>query len=123
LRGFELDIDEFEKQVKPGAKRSRMEPYRAQIFALKSKGYADSQVRDWLATNGVIVSRQAVQQFVKKRQALMTANAPAVTTRHALSTKDSGNVSPSSKITNPADIRKARKREIDLSDYSEPEKE
>ena len=62
-----MDIAEFEKRVKPSAKRSRLEPFRAQIFELKAKGYADWQVRDWLAENGLEVSRQAVQQFIKSR--------------------------------------------------------
>jgi len=61
-----MDIEEFEKRVKPSAKRSRLEPFRSQIFELKAKGYADWQVRDWLAENGLEVSRQAVQQFIKK---------------------------------------------------------
>lgn len=63
-----MDIEEFEKKVTPSAKRSRLEPFRVQIFELKVKGYADWQVRDWLATNGLEISRQAVQQFIKKGQ-------------------------------------------------------
>lgn len=61
-----MDIEEFEKRVQPSAKRSRLEPFRSQIFELKAKGYADWQVRDWLAANGLEISRQAVQQFFKK---------------------------------------------------------
>lgn len=135
-----MDIEEFEKRVKPSAKRSRLEPFRSQIFELKAKGYADWQVRDWLAENGLTVSRQAVQQFIKKgdkgqrvHAAESTEKAPRV---HAVTgadtpaaapqvstPKESGQTAEPRKITNPADIRKARKREIDLSDFSEPEKE
>ena len=61
-----MDIDDFAKQVEPGAKRSRIEPFRTQVFALKEKNYADHQIRDWLEANGLKVSRQAVQQFIKK---------------------------------------------------------
>jgi hypothetical protein len=61
-----MDIEEFKKQVSPSAKRSRLEPFRSQILELKANGYADWQVRDWLAGNGLEVSRQAVQQFFKK---------------------------------------------------------
>lgn len=43
-----------------------MIPFQAEILQLKSKGYADDQVKDWLALNGLVVTRQAVQQFVKK---------------------------------------------------------
>jgi hypothetical protein len=65
-KGQPMDIEEFEKRVQPSAKRSRLEPFRSQIFELKAKGYADWQVRDWLAANGLEISRQAVQQFFKK---------------------------------------------------------
>ena len=61
-----MEIEEFEKRVQPSAKRSRLEPFKSQIFELKAKGYADWQVKDWLAENGVEISRQAVQQFFKK---------------------------------------------------------
>lgn len=61
-----MDVDEFAKKVKPKAKKSQMEPFRAQILDLKNRGYADDQVKEWLALNGLVVSRQAVQQFVKK---------------------------------------------------------
>lgn len=123
-----MDIEEFEKRVKPSAKRSRLEPFRSQIFELKAKGYADWQVRDWLAENGLEVSRQAVQQFIKKGDkgqrvhAATGADTPAAAPQ-VLTPKESGQTAEPRKITNPADIRKARKREIDLSDFSEPEKE
>lgn len=61
-----MDIEEFEKQVEPMAKKSRLAPFQTQIFELKSKGYADWQIKDWLSSNGVAISRQAVQQFIKK---------------------------------------------------------
>lgn len=61
-----MDVDEFAKKVKPKSKKSQMEPFRAQILDLKKRGYADDQVKEWLALNGLVVSRQAVQQFVKK---------------------------------------------------------
>lgn len=61
-----MDVEEFAKKVKPKAKKSQMEPFTAQIFDLKNRGYADDQVKEWLELNGLVVSRQAVQQFVKK---------------------------------------------------------
>lgn len=63
-----MDIEEFEEKFTPMGRRSRLEPFRVQIFELKMKGYADWQVRDWLATNGIETSRQAIQQFTKKGQ-------------------------------------------------------
>lgn len=63
-----MDIEEFEKQVPPKAKRSRLEPFAAQIFALKAKGYTNEQVRDWLASNGEKVSVEGVRKFIKSRE-------------------------------------------------------
>jgi len=40
-------------------------PFKEGIFQLKAKGYSDLQIKDWLAINGVDVSRQAVGQFIK----------------------------------------------------------
>ncbi len=64
-----MDISEFEKQVVPRAKRSRLEPFRSQIFELKLKGYADGQIREWLHANGLEISRQSIQKFFKKHGA------------------------------------------------------
>lgn len=63
-----MDIEEFEKQVPPKAKRSRLEPFAAQIFALKAKGYTNEQVRDWLASNSEKVSVEGVRKFIKSRE-------------------------------------------------------
>ena len=62
-----MDIEEFEKQERPRAKRSRLEPFQAQIFELKAKGYANWQVCEWLAANGLKVSPEAVRKFIKSR--------------------------------------------------------
>lgn len=63
-----MDIEEFTKQAKPRAKRSKLEPFKKQIFTLKEMGYVDWQIKEWLETEGLVVSRQAVQQFIKKRE-------------------------------------------------------
>ena len=62
-----MDIEEFEKRQQPRAKRSRLEPFQAQIFELKAKGYANWQVCEWLAANGLKVSPEAVRKFIKSR--------------------------------------------------------
>ena len=62
-----MDIEEFEKQERPRAKRSRLEPFQAQIFELKAKGYANWQVCQWLEANGLKVSQEAVRKFIKSR--------------------------------------------------------
>lgn len=63
-----MDIEEFEKKVQPRAKRSRLEPFLAQIFELKAKGYANWQVCEWLAANDLKVSQEAVRKFIKSRE-------------------------------------------------------
>lgn len=63
-----MDIEEFVKQEKPSGKRSILEPFKAKILTLKKEGYADWQVKNWLASNGISISRQAIQQFIKKNQ-------------------------------------------------------
>lgn len=61
-----MDIEEFIKQVQPRKKRSRLLPFADQIRLLKQQGYTDLQIRDWLAANGIEVSREAVRKFIKK---------------------------------------------------------
>lgn len=62
-----MDIEEFENQEQPRAKRSRLDPYLVEIFRLKDKGYANWQVCKWLSTNGLTVSPEAVRKFIKSR--------------------------------------------------------
>jgi len=64
-----MDIDEFEKRTKPKAKRSRLEPFQAQIFELKAKGYANWQISEYLAENDLKVSKEAVRKFILSREA------------------------------------------------------
>ena len=97
-----MDIEEFEKMMSPSAKRSRLEPFRAQIFALKAKGYADWQIQKWLGTNGLEISRQAVQQFIKKGDKGQLAAAPTGTSA-AMEVKPVGTASPVSGEQTPAD--------------------
>lgn len=66
-----MDIKEFEKKMTPAAKRSKLEPFRLGIFELKNKGYANWQIGEWLAENGVKVSQEAVRKFIQSRFAEM----------------------------------------------------
>ena len=63
-----MDIKEFIRQVKPRAKRSQLDPFKDQIFQLKELGYANGQIRDWLATNGIEVTQESVRKFVVTRE-------------------------------------------------------
>jgi len=93
-------------------------------------------VRDWLAANGLDVTRQAVQQYVKKHRNEIATNtaqkaAPAPEFGHDQAAKPASKPAqaqqqeparePQARITNPADIRKARNREINLDDLSNQE--
>lgn len=62
-----MDIEEFAKKVQPRKKRSRLIPFKDQIMTLKSQGYTDLQIRDWLALNEIEVSREMVRKFIAKQ--------------------------------------------------------
>lgn len=68
LRTTDMDVNEFLAAMEPKAKRSKMEPYRAQIFELKGKGYANWQIKEFLGKNGVDVSTEAIRKFIKSRE-------------------------------------------------------
>lgn len=67
-KGKAMDINEFIKQVRPRAKRSQLDPFKSQIFELRALGYANGQIRDWLATNGIEVTQESVRKFVVTRE-------------------------------------------------------
>lgn len=67
-----MDIQEFEKLTKPKGKRSRLEPFLLPIFELKQKGYANSQISQWLAANGLKVSQESVRKFIKNKESLQS---------------------------------------------------
>lgn len=67
-KGHRMDIKEFIQQVKPRAKRSQLDPFKSQIFELRELGYANGQIRDWLATNGIEVTQESVRKFLMTRE-------------------------------------------------------
>lgn len=73
-----MDIDDFEKQNAPRAKRSQLDPFRTQIFELKARGYVLRQIAEYLEQNGVSVSPQAVSKYIKSREQMEPAS-PQVT--------------------------------------------
>lgn len=75
-----MDINEFEKRMQPRAKRSKLEPFQAQIFELKAKGYANWQVCEWLSENGVKVSQEGLRKFIKRRDGSAPPWAPSANT-------------------------------------------
>jgi hypothetical protein len=65
-----MDISEFEKIMPPSGKRSKLSPFTRDIMSLKSKGYADWQIVEFLKLNGVTISREGVRSFIKRQQAI-----------------------------------------------------
>ena len=82
-KGQEMDINEFEKRMQPRAKRSKLEPFQAQIFELKAKGYANWQVCEWLSENGVKVSQEGLRKFIKSRDGSAPPSMPSANTAPA----------------------------------------
>lgn len=114
-----MEIDEFVKKQQPRAKRlSRLDPHLAGILELKNQGYANWQICEWLAENGVKISVEGLRKFLKNRPgsiAQYNASKPATTMGENKSEQTS---EPAKKITNPQQVRAARKREINLDDYT-----
>lgn len=84
-KGQRMDVKEFEQQMQPKAKRSRLEPFHAQIFELKEKGYANWQICKYLADNGINISQEGLRKFIKSRD-----GQPVPKTAGTGSTKASG---------------------------------
>jgi glutamyl/glutaminyl-tRNA synthetase len=61
-----MDVSEFTARVAPGKKVSKLAPFARQIGELRTKGYTLDQVREWLAQNGLEVSREAVRKFINR---------------------------------------------------------
>lgn len=76
-----MDIEEFVQKHQPGMRTSRLDKYAKEIKALKEKKYTDEQIREWLATNGLQISREAIRRYVKKLMdgSPSTTTAPVVT--------------------------------------------
>ena len=83
-----MDINEFVERVQPRKKRSRLIPFANQIGILKTLGYTDLQVRDWLAGNGIDVSREAVRKFIKNSEQVLTQQVSAMAAKPDGTQKD-----------------------------------
>lgn len=65
------DLDDFKAKNKPSGKVSKIEPYKSDIFDLKSNGYSTPDVVRYLAEyKNTVVSVQAVNNFLKKQKEL-----------------------------------------------------
>ena len=118
-----MDALEFLSKVTPGKQHSRLTPFLADITLLRQHGCTLEQVCEFLATNNVQISVAGLSKFIKRREEGL-ANTPsphqeggAVAARAALATQVESAHEPSTRITNPSDVRKASRREINLEDY------
>lgn len=89
-----MDINEFEKRMQPRAKRSKLEPFQAQIFELKAKGYANWQVCEWLSENGVKISQEGLRKFIKSRDGSAPPSMPSANTAPASAAPKASPASP-----------------------------
>jgi hypothetical protein len=115
-----MDINDFVKQNAPGMKKSRLAPFANEMRRLKDLGYTDLQVRDWLAENGVEVSREAVRKFLKKESSDST-NIKTITrtaTETTDSKPDSRKKAPSSTTTSNS-VQKMKNRLQEQKDAAE----
>jgi hypothetical protein len=92
-----MDTTEFQKRVKPRAKRSKLEPFQLQIFELKTKGYAIGQICEWLAENDVKVSRQGLAKFIKSHD--FSAPPPSMPGANTAQASAAPKVSPAPPVT------------------------
>lgn len=111
-----MDIDEFVKLKQPRAKRSKLQPFRAQILELKAKGFTNLQIGEWLASNNITVSQESVRKYIKNQQGKAVVKAVPLPSKGTVPSKTTP-APPVSKPTNPSDLREVRKKDIDLDEY------
>ena len=114
-----MDALEFLSKVTPGKQHSRLTPFLADITLLRQHGCTLEQVCEFLATNNVQISVAGLSKFIKRREEgpANSSSAGAVAACAALATQVEPAHEPSTRITNPSDVRKASRREINLEDY------
>jgi len=110
-----MNADEFLKIVTPARPRSRLAPYWGDILKLREHGCTLEQVRQFLAANQVQISVGGLAQYIRRQEAKGTLkSAPEEKPLNDIpkATPEEGRKTP-----NPATLREARKREINLDDY------
>lgn len=114
-----MDVEEFLLT----ANRSKLDRFEKEIFQLVDRGVSIRKIQKFLTLNNVTTSLANIHGYIKRRQKnrsqKSTATLQPENARAALSSAAASDTETTRKIATPADIRRARKREIDLSDYSE----
>jgi len=62
-----MNVQEFQNQVQPARRRSKMHPWLADIQALRAAGYTIEQVRQFLAANQVVVAFSTLAAFIARQ--------------------------------------------------------
>lgn len=115
-----MDADDFLKKVAPSVHRSRLSPHWEDIVKLRAHGCTLDQVRTFLAAHQVEVTRAGLSQYIRHRvarEALGRVSNHVAVTESPVKKIGTSVAEDTRKISNPADLRKSRKREIDLDDY------
>lgn len=73
-----MDISEFIKLEQPIQRSSKLDLYRADILELYGLGYNLNQILKFLELNNLIISKPALQRFIKTRLAEKTTAITAV---------------------------------------------
>lgn len=64
-----MELEKFKQRVQPNSRRSKLDKFITEIFALRNDGYTLQQIADFLKENGTVVTRQSVQEFIQRRSA------------------------------------------------------
>ncbi|MFC3874256.1 hypothetical protein [Neisseria musculi] len=63
-----ISAAEFIKTHQKNGRSSKLEPYREDILLLKSKGYTQQQILEFLKLNGITVGMTTLNWFIRSRQ-------------------------------------------------------
>lgn len=72
-----MDINEFIKEEQPIHRSSKLDPYRSDILKLYGLGYNLNQILKFLELNDLVISKPALQRFIKTRLADKATVIPA----------------------------------------------
>ncbi|WP_066570490.1 hypothetical protein [Snodgrassella sp. CFCC 13594] len=73
-----MDIKEFINQEKPIPRSSKLDPYRSDILELHRLGYNLNQILKFLESNKLVISKPALQRFIKARLADQVSDASLI---------------------------------------------
>ena len=67
-QALDPSLERFLAKTKPNTVKNKLDEFEEQIFFLKSKGYSDRQVVDFLKIEkGLATTQQSVNRFINKR--------------------------------------------------------